>query len=752
MNLVPSGVRALLALLLLSGTVAAGIAGTADAVAPAVPAPEVHPVKAHPKVCLVLSGGGARGLAHIGVLKALEEQRIPIDCIAGTSMGAIVGGLYSAGYRAEALEQLVGGLDWGQLFDDRPPRQELSQQRKEEDFDFPWSFEVGYGGGEFRLPRGAVGGVGFERLLADMTARVSAAEDFAQLPIPFRAVATDMVRGERVVFERGDLARALRASMSVPGAFAPIEVDGRLLGDGGLVMNLPVDVALAMGADVVVAVNIGTPLAPREALSSLVGVTQQMINILTEQNVRDQMAHLSERDVLIAPMLGNLSFLDFPTANQGIAVGYAAASTPEVRRKLAALSLDETDWRDHLARRNPPRALEGKLAFVRIEGARHSDAGTLLAQTDSRVGDAVEPTRLERDAARLMGRGDFERVDYRLEREGEKLGAVFDVEEKTWGPHFFRLGLSASTDFAGAASFDLLLGHRRTWVNSWGGEWRNQFQFGRTRGLRSEFLQPLGAGGDVFVAPKLEVERRTLDVFQGDHRVAQWQGGFNRAGVDLGMPFGPYGEARLGYAGGRFVADQSIGSLAPDHVDFSERGVTGSLVLDQLDNAAFPRSGWRLAGDFFSARRLQAGPNGYTRWQLKGLAVASEGRDTWQFGAEFGGFLDRSRIGYSDFRLGGFQRLSGYRNDQIEGNYLALGKIVYRRREAEITPFGRAAYLGASLEVGNAWADRDQMRWGGMRHAASVFAAADTPLGPAYVGLGIAQGGHYALYLFLGRP
>lgn len=713
---------------------------------------DVVPPPAGSRICLVLSGGGARGIAHIGVLKALEEQRIPIHCIAGTSMGAVIGGLYGAGYSAADLERIVGGLDWGPLFDDRPPRQELSQQRKEEDFDFPWSFEVGYGKDGFRLPRGAVGGVGFERLLSDLTARVSAAQDFSQLPIPFRAVATDLVRGGKVVFERGDLARALRASMSVPGAFAPIEVDGRLLGDGGLVMNLPVDVALSMGADVVVAVNIGTPLAPRESLSSLVGVTHQMINILTEQNVRNQLAHLTERDVLIAPELNSMSFLDFSTAQKGIAAGYASASSAEVRQKLATLALDDAGWRDHLVRRNSPRALEGKLAFVRVEGARHSNSDTLLAQTSTRSGDPADPGRLERDAASLMGRGDFERVDYRLEQEGEKLGAVFGVEEKTWGPHFFRLGLSASTDFAGDASFDLLLGHRLTWVNPWGGEWRNRLQFGRTRGVRSEFLQPLGQGGRFFVAPKVEVERRTLDVFQGEHRVAQWQGGFNRAGVDLGMPFGPYGEARLGYAVGRFVADQSIGSLIPSHVDFGERGLTGSVVLDQLDNAALPRTGWRLAGDFFSARQALVAYDNYTRWQLNGLAVTSEGRNTWQFGAEFAGFLDRSRIGYADFRLGGFQRLSGYRTDQIEGNYLALGKAVYRRRVAEITPFGRAAYLGASLELGNAWAERHQMRWAGLRHAASVFAAADTPLGPAYIGLGLAQGGHFALYLFLGRP
>lgn len=719
-----------------------------------------EPAAHHPKTCLVLSGGGARGVSHIGVLKALEEQHIPIDCIAGTSMGAIVGGLYAAGYSAEELDRMVRELDWSEQFDDRPPRAERSQQQKDEDFDFPVSLELGYKDGAFSLPKGTVGGVGFERMLTRLTRRVSAVDDFNQLPIPFRAVATDLVSGEGKVFDHGSLAQAMRASMSVPGAFAPMQVDDRIYADGGLVSNLPVDAAKAMGAERIIAVNIGTPLASKESLGNVLGVTRQMISILAGQNVKAQLAKLTPQDVLITPKLGVLSSLDFPHAIEGIDAGYSAAKA--AAPALSALALSDAQWQAHLAARPQPRGYTGKLAFVEVQGTRRSNPESLLNGISTLPGDDADDAKLQADAARLLGRGDFERVDYRLTPAPaagpDRFGATFNVVEKEWGIDMFRLGLGGSTDFEGGAGFDVLIGHRRAWMNDWGGEWRNRLQLGRTRAFRSEFMQPLGPGNTVFLAPNVATERRTQDQFQGDHRVSQWVGGFDRVGLDLGMPvgvFGTLGEARLGVAQGRFNATQRIGAPGVPDIHFTEAGFTGSLVLDQLSDAAFPREGWRVATSFFNVRHhddFGGGRDPYTRWQTNALGAMSSGRHTWQWGMELGGFLDKSRLGYSDFRLGGFQRLSGYKNDEIDGNFLALGKLSYRYRFAELTPFGRSLYGGGSLEMGNAWANRDQMSWGSLRRAGSLFLAADTPLGPAYVAFGVAEGGNRALYLFLGRP
>jgi NTE family protein len=284
-----------------SASAQAPMLATVGAVTPPSAAGTSHTGMPRPKIGLVLSGGGARGFAHVGVLKALEAAHVPVDVVVGTSMGAIVGGLYASGMSPQALETELMGVAWDTLFERRTPRQTLSQQRKEADFDLSPVFQIGFRDGEFRVPSGAVSTRSLEWLLRRYTLHTRHLTSFDALPTPFRAVATNMETGEPVVLANGDLAAALRASMSVPGVFAPLEVDGRLLGDGGLVNNLPVDVARALGTDVVIAVNIGTPLAGRESLGSVLGVSAQMINILTEQNVQRSLATLTRHDLLLAP-------------------------------------------------------------------------------------------------------------------------------------------------------------------------------------------------------------------------------------------------------------------------------------------------------------------------------------------------------------------------------------------------------------------------------------------------------------------
>ena len=291
----------------------------------AQPAGAEAQLAARPRIGLVLSGGGARGLAHVGVLKVLERERVPVDVIAGTSMGAIIGGLYASGMRATEMEAELVGLNWDAVFAARVDRQQLSQRRKEEDFEISPVIEMGMNNGRFKVPLGALSGRGLETLLRRFTLPVRGVSDFDKLPIPFRALATDMESGLPVVLSFGDLALALRSSMSVPGVFAPTELDGRILGDGGLVNNLPVDVARAMGVDLLIAVNVGTPLAARDTLGSAAGLTAQMINILTEQNVRRSLESLTARDVLIVPNLGPLGSGDFNRTRELIEQGERGA-------------------------------------------------------------------------------------------------------------------------------------------------------------------------------------------------------------------------------------------------------------------------------------------------------------------------------------------------------------------------------------------------------------------------------------------
>ena len=263
----------------------------------ALPAPGDPPVtpaagKKRPKIGLVLSGGGARGITHVGVIKVLEEMNIPVDYIAATSMGSIVGGLYAIDTTPTQLEKLVTSIHWASMFSDSPPRKDLTFREKQREDRFPLPLEIGIRDGEIRGFQGALTGANLELFLHELTGSADGIASFDNLPIPFRCVSTNMVTGKPYVFERGPLYQAMRASMSIPGLFSPAEYGGQILGDGGLVDNLPIDIVRGMGADIVIAVNIGTPLMERDQLTSILGLTSQMINILTEQNVRAQLATL----------------------------------------------------------------------------------------------------------------------------------------------------------------------------------------------------------------------------------------------------------------------------------------------------------------------------------------------------------------------------------------------------------------------------------------------------------------------------
>ncbi|MBI2733699.1 MAG: patatin-like phospholipase family protein [Aquabacterium sp.] len=341
----------------------------------------IPPVVNRPRIGLVLSGGGARGLAHVGVLKVLERERIPVDVIAGTSMGAIVGGLYASGLSAQEVEAEVRKLDWDNVFASRVGRRELSQRRKEQDFEVSPLIEIGVGPDGLKAPIGSISSRGLESHLRRLTLSARHIKTFDDLPTPFRAVATDMETGQAVILQDGDLATALRSSMSVPGVFAPVEVNGRILGDGGLVNNTPVDVARQLGAQRLIVVNIGTPLARRDTLSSLTGVTAQMINILTEQNVRQSLATLTPQDVLIAPTLEGLTAADFNRAPEFMLLGELQAEAMVLR--MQDLKLGEADYAAWKAQRVKRMTPSLPLDFVRFEGTQltHPEARPDILQT-----------------------------------------------------------------------------------------------------------------------------------------------------------------------------------------------------------------------------------------------------------------------------------------------------------------------------------------------------------------------------------
>jgi NTE family protein len=707
-----------------------------------------------PKIGVVLSGGGARGLTHIGVLKVLEELRVPIDYISATSMGAIVGGLYASGIPVSDMEQYVRAIDWPAFFSDQPPRRELSVRRKQEETTYTVPLELGVRDFSFRLSTGAITGQNLELLLHSLTWRDDDIGSLDNLPIPFRAVATNLVDGAEVVFDRGPLYIAMRGSMSIPGLFAPLDLDGRMLGDGGLVKNLPVDIVKAMGAEVVIAINIGTPLMTREQLSSLFGVAEQSINILTEQNVRAQRALLvPSRDVLIEPDLGSLSTADFDQVARFIDLGEKAArASADALSRYALPAAEYAAYRVALARPTAPGA--GDLAFAGVRGTKITNPEVLEAQVDLKPGAKIDLPTAQADIATLYGRGDFARFDYELVGLPGQRGVRFVVAEKAWGPDYLVFGVGFSTDTQGENTFGIRMRYKRTWLNSLGAEWINDAEVGTTNYLRSELYQPLNLAQTIFAAPYVGIGTTTENIFAQGVKLAEYRVLDERAGVDLGLALGSWGELRVGPVFVHERGDPAVASAVFPVTLADEWGIALLGRIDTQDNAFFPRSGLHatLAG-FSGTRRQQAIDRHVSRIQLDAEQAFAIGElDTIQLGLRLAGSSYFDPLLVDNFRLGGFLDLSGLRTQELEGSYLGRARAVYRHKMGALPIFGNTYYLGGSLEIGNVWRERSAISLGDTYKAGSLFVVADTPFGPFYVAWGHTTRGDSTWYLLLGRP
>nr|WP_235844903.1 patatin-like phospholipase family protein [Cupriavidus agavae] len=726
--------------------------------APATPASTVGPTAlpplGRPRVCLVLSGGGARGAAHIGVLKVLEELRVPVDCIAGTSMGSLVGGAYATGMSTADMEKLVAGLSTEVLFKERPPRQDLAIRRKIEDHTNLVTPEIGVRRDGLLLPKGVVSGVQLETVLRKL-ANAPGYRDFDLLPIPYRAVATDLVAGTPVVFSRGELANVMRASMSVPGAVAPTEYEGKLLVDGGLTDNLPVDVARRMGADIVIAVNLGTPLMKREELTSLIGVTGQMLNILTEQNVRTSLGMLRPTDILILPELGDFSAGNFDDLPRTIPIGEAAARREASR--LAALALPPEQYAQlRTAQRALPPPDLRPVDEIRFAPLERVNPGFAAATMETRPGEPITQATLDRDMRRLFGTGDFEHVNYRfLEEPGKRILGVSAVE-KTYGPDYLRFGLGLSSDFRGNAYFNLLGSYRRSWINALGAEWRTDVQVGQTSSLVSEFYQPLDTRQFFFVAPRVELERRPVNVFSGTTKIAEYDLRRTDLALDIGSQFTKYGEARLGVVIGHQNISLATGSVAqlppvPDG-GIERRAIAARLLVDQLDSTNFPRYGYGATLNVFSSQAAMGATNTYLKGEFSATGAYSFGNHTLSASVRAGSNLGGPALpDYDLFQWGGFLQQSGFNTGQLIGGNVQFGRLVYYNKVVHHT-FLDGVYVGGSLEAGRVGAPLVAGSPTGLLKSASVFLGVDSPIGPLYLGYGRASGGQYAFYFFLGKP
>jgi NTE family protein len=752
--LVSTSARA--ARLLACALLAVASAATAQPASPSTPGPATQPAQGRPKIGLVLSGGGARGAAHIGVLKVLEELRVPVDLIVGTSMGSIVGASYASGNSIAEMERDIATITTANLFTDRPPRADLPMRRKADDGEPYIIPELGVTGDGISLPKGIVTGVSVEAQLRKLV-KFTTVRRFDQLPIPFRAIATDLGTGEMVELKEGSLITAMRASMSVPGGMAPVRVGDRQLVDGGLVRNLPVDVARAMGADIIIAVNLGTPLMKPEEITSVLSVTGQMINILTEQNVRRSLAELKPQDVLVLPELGDFSAGDFDNLPKTVPIGEAAAR--KVADRLRALSVPPDQYAA-LRRRQGPASTESMITVVdeiRVEGTKRINAEVVLQSMNTEVGKPIDSNTLDLDLRRIYGRGDFENVGYTVEEVDGKRLLTVKVQEKP-ETHYVRFGLELEADLGQRSFFNLYASHRAKGLNRFGAEWKNDLVLGRNVLVATEFYQPLSARQYFFIAPQLRYLNRPLDLYSDDLLSAEYQDQSGVVQFDVGANFLQYGQARLGLAiGERRFSQQSGSVILPSSGTTNIRAAVFDLKLDQLAGVNFPMGGWAASTKFYSQLDSLGGDNPYNKWRADGGAAFSAGRHTFDVTVSAGGKLGERAIPvYDQFELGGFLKLSGLAPGQIRTQEYQFARLGYRTKLADI-PLFEGMYVGASLEVARA---RPVIPvWRGERvdgnatiPAGAVYFGVDSPLGPLYLGFGYSSRDNSALYLYLGRP
>lgn len=699
-----------------------------------------------PKVGLVLGGGGALGISHIGILRVLEEERIPIDYIVGTSMGAIIGGLYASGMSPDEIQAFLQGLDWKNVLTDKTPRRELYFRRKQEDQRY--LLEVGVDRDGIKYGTGMAAGQKFNNLLQWEVQRTATITDFDRLPIPYRAVATDLMSGEAFVMSRGNLARAMRASMAVPGAFTAVEIEDHLLVDGGIVNNLPVDVVKAMGADVIIAVDVGSKSdkVMREELDSLPGILGRTYSIMQRP---EQLELFKQADIGIQPQLDDFTASQFDRVADFIPRGEAAAR--QHLEELRKLSVDETAFNAFLARHRRPMPTGIRIESVGISGQDRVSEKAIRGRVLSKAGDTLDLDAVKLDLMRIYGIGEFEQILYQLDQETDGVGSLnYKVKEKPWGPLYMAFGLNLNTDFDNDTTWGLLLNLTRRSINGLGAEWRNDLEIGNTQGILSEFYQPIDHGGFIFVAPAVSYYSELQDVYNNHAHIAEYDVVNTEAKFDLGVQLRHYAELRLGPALGSNRGNVEIGTAGLPEFDDDYVALQASLIVDRKDRTYFPRAGYYFALEGFSARDDWGGDVSYDKLFTEGNVHYSLGDHTFQLGLKYGSDLGGGIPAYDQFALGGLENFAGLARYQFRGPTLGVGSVGYSYRLMELpAQFGRGIYVVTRYDVGNVW--NGDVDVSDLRHGVAAGLGADTAFGPCYLAFGIANENYQTVYLSIGN-
>jgi len=726
-----------------------------------------------PRIGLVLGGGGARGLAHVGVLKVLDQLRIPVDYVAGTSMGAIVGGLFAMGRTPGEIESAIGKIDWGDLFSDHPDRGARSFRRKEDDRSNFLDFEFGIEKGKLKLPRSLIAGQKLAFAFDDPALHTAGLTGFDSLAIPFRAVATDLRSGEMVVLKRGSLVRALRASMAVPAFFAPVETGHRLLIDGGVVRNLPIDVARDMGADIVLAIDVSEDVMARdpETLSSLMGLSLQLTGLVIKFNT-DQVLPLA--DFVLRPDLGNLSVLDFEHFGAAFRAGEAAARLAAATLQRYALSPE--DYAQHVVRRGRVEYVPVRVDSVQLINRSRIDRRAVLHRLSAQPGRILDFDRLRRDLANIYDLGSLELVDFDLQditpverapgtaptasrpagmaRAGNAVphDLRLQLNEKTYAPNLMRVGLSLTSEARGQTRFQSNFRLTRVEMNHLGAEWRTDVQLGARNGTRTEWYQPLQFSRQWFASVDAGYTNRFQDVYDGEERITEYGMQEALGHFDIGSQLGRFGEVRSGLFYGWVKTTLPVGFGVPVD-EGTQGGWQVRFAVDRLDGGDFPTRGQVGSLQLRFSRRALGSETRHDRLEVSGTHFQTWSQNTFWLGGQAGTSLGSALPPHEEFLLGGVGSLSGLRQEERRGNVLALGRLGYNRSIVrDVDLFGTDLYAATWVEAGAVWPNNESIHATDLLYTGAVAFGADSIVGPVFLIYGRTHKGDDNVLFTVGKP
>jgi NTE family protein len=697
------------------------------------------------RIGVALEGGGALGLAHIGVLQWFEEHHIPVDYVAGTSMGGLVGGFYATGKSPAELKKLIEGIDWDRMLGDRTPYEDLSYRRKEDQRAYPNSLIFGLRNG-LSLPAGLIAGHQISLLIDRETLPYFEVGSFDALPVPFRCVATDLVTGQQVVFNQGPLAEALRATMSIPGAFTPVVQGERVLVDGGLVNNLPTDVVKQMGADIVIAVHLETHPAGAKDLQSIFSVLNQSVRVVVAES---EVAGLERADAVVSVDLGAYGIADYKKKETIMQKGYEDANAKA--RLLEKFSVTDAEWAEYLQERNArKRTVAPVPRFLQVTGTTGEQQANIEHYLARFVDKPLDTDSLDRALTRLTGVGKYDAIGYRFTEQNGKQGLLILVQEKTYAPPTIQPGFEMDGSESGDEKFTL--GTRLTHLDVAGfrSEWRTDLSFGSVYGISSELYRPFTATSKWFFAPRADASDAVFRIYAKNDPVSDYRIYRANLGGDLGYGFGRFSEVRVGYEVGYVSTRLRLGTQEFPTIKGRIEAARLHYLMDRTDDPVIPRRGVRAESTFRWYTTSPGAAESFPAMEARvnyfqpvsssaSLFVAGDG------GTTFG----RTDTGLPQFFLGGAERLGAYGQNELNGNQYYLFRAGYLHNLFTLPPFvGKKIYAITSFETAKMYGAANESKFPADGVAGVV---AETALGPVFIGGSVGDTGHHKWFFQLGR-